>query len=318
MRASRSRRRGLPAGEQLVKAQGGIRPRSAPGTHPSNTPRTSGAPRTRPPTATSSRSSPARRRRDPLARGWGSRSPEKGTLEFGVIVWRAAARLAEAPPQVGDRTGRTDHEGAARGVGGWLRAPRSRTRRSRASSRWTAVGAPSAATHDRRHERDPGGRRTLLREARRARSSPRTTRTRPARSRAWRSTSAPRRVTSTRSVPPERRRVARANMGLLDPRDDAPTGAVLLNANGEGVHRFARPARRRQPGDRRRGRTGGGGVETPTGRPAVYLDTTRILGGRREASRSRTCCAGSARPGVDHSRSPVLTYPSSTTRTEAS
>src|SRR5260221_1132099 len=59
-------------------------------------------------------------------------------------------------------------------------------------------------------------------------------------------------------VPPERRRVARVDAGLLDPGDDPRVRRRAPQRRRRGVHRFARPARRRQPGDRRRGRKGQG------------------------------------------------------------
>jgi succinate dehydrogenase / fumarate reductase flavoprotein subunit/L-aspartate oxidase len=58
------------------------------------------------------------------------------------------------------------------------------------------------------------------------------------------------------------------------------------------------------------------GVETPDGRPAVYLDTTRVLEHDAEISllHTRRYCSG----GTDPLREPILTYPGCTTRTAVS
>ena len=118
-------------------------------------------------------------------------------------------------------------------------------------------------------------------------------------------------------VPPERRRVAREHAGLLDPGDDARLRRRAAERRRRGVHRLARPARRRRAGDRRRGRDGRG-VETPDGRPAVYLDTTRISRGRRRglaAVHAAPLPRGGHRPAAPRRSSPT---PCSTTRTAAS
>ena len=52
----------------------------------------------------------------------------------------------------------------------------------------------------------------------------------------------------------------------------------------------------------------GRGVETPDGRPAVYLDTTRIPEATPR-SRSRTCCKRYRAGGIDPLAEPILTYP---------
>ena len=64
--------------------------------------------------------------------------------------------------------------------------------------------------------------------------------------------------------------------GYSIPETTRAYGAVLAERRGRGVHRLARPARRGQPGDLRRGRERARASTTPDGRPAVYLDTTRI------------------------------------------
>ena len=61
----------------------------------------------------------------------------------------------------------------------------------------------------------------------------------------------------------------------------------------------------------------GRGVETPDGRPAVYLDTTRIAEATRR-SRFRTCSAATAPAGSTRSRSRSSPFPCSTTRTAGS
>ena len=83
-------------------------------------------------------------------------------------------------------------------------------------------------------------------------------------------------------VPPERRRLAAEHPGLLDPRDDARLRRGARERGRRGVHRLARPARRRLAGDLRRGRERQGRVHA--GRPARGLprhDADRA-GGRRD------------------------------------
>ena len=92
-------------------------------------------------------------------------------------------------------------------------------------------------------------------EARRARRalhepSQRDRRGDPDRARGGRRGSRPRRA----AVPPERRCVAGDDAGLLDPRDHARLRRRAAQRGGRGVHRLARPARRRLAGDLRRGR----------------------------------------------------------------
>ena len=88
--------------------------------------------------------------------------------------------------------------------------------------------------------------------------------------------SAPRPRPRRAPVPPERRRVAAEHAGLLDPGDDPRLRRGAAELGRRGVHR---PARARATRSRRRSSTRSGqgrGVETPDGRPAVLLDTTRI------------------------------------------
>ena len=109
-------------------------------------------------------------------------------------------------------------------------------------------------------------------------------------------------------VPPERRRVAGEDAGLLDPRDDARVRRRAAERRRRGVHGLARPARRRLAGDRRRGR----------GRPR-RRDARRPPGGvpRHDAhlarptprSRCRTCCAATAAAGIDPLRRADLHVP---------
>jgi len=61
----------------------------------------------------------------------------------------------------------------------------------------------------------------------------------------------------------------------------------------------------------------GKGVETPDGRPAVYLDTTRISEADANVS-LRTCCGATVRAGSTRCTNDCSRIPSSTTRTAAS
>ena len=117
-------------------------------------------------------------------------------------------------------------------------------------------------------------------------------------------------------VPPERRRLAGDDAGLLDPRDDARLRRRAAERRRRGVHRLARPARRRQPGDLRRGREGQG--RRDRGRPPRRLprhDADRA--GATPRSRCRTCSAATAAPASTRSSSRSSPTPSSTTRTAA-
>ncbi len=109
-------------------------------------------------------------------------------------------------------------------------------------------------------------------------------------------------------VPPERRRVAGEHAGLLDPGDDTRAyGAVLLNADGEeftdslGARDVVSQAIFDEVAK-------GKGVESPDGRPAVYLDTTRIPEADADISLPymlRRYRGG----GIDPLSEPILTYP---------
>ena len=108
-------------------------------------------------------------------------------------------------------------------------------------------------------------------------------------------------------VPPERRRLARDDAGLLDPRDDARLRRRAPERRRRGVHRLARPARRRQPGDLRRGREREGRRDAD-GRPAVYLDTTRISEADAEVSLPYMLRRYRA-AGIDPLEEKIFTYP---------
>ena len=110
------------------------------------------------------------------------------------------------------------------------------------------------------------------------------------------------------AVPPERRRLAREHAGLLDPRDDPCLRRRAPQRRGRGVHRLARPARRRLGQAIFDEVEAGRGVETEEGRPAVYLDTTRIPEADADVSLPymlRRYRAG----GIDPLREKILTYP---------
>ena len=101
--------------------------------------------------------------------------------------------------------------------------------------------------------------------------------------------------------------VAGDDAGLLDSGDHARVRRSPAQRRRRGVHRFARPPRRRLAGDLRRGGQGKG-VESPDGRPAVYLDTTRIPEADADISLPymlRRYRGG----GIDPLSEPILTYP---------
>ena len=96
--------------------------------------------------------------------------------------------------------------------------------------------------------------------------------------------------------------------GYSIPETTRAYGAVLLNADGEEFTDSLGPrdvVAQAIVDEVAKGK----GVETPDGRPAVYLDTTRIAEARRRASRCRTCCAATAAAGIDPLAEPILTYP---------
>ena len=256
--------------------------RSATTTRPSCTPRTSCARRTRPPILRLVEILTAEAPwRDPLARGARLRVHARERRLPARALRRRVAQAA-APGRRPHRP--RDHEGAARGC----TRPAART-----SFQNHARSARSSRTERRLARRSPqdgdvatidagtvvlaaGGR--CYAEAERASTSSRRTipnatgevtrialdlRRRGAR---------PRRA----PVPPERRRLAGDDAGLLDPGDDARVRRRAPERRRRGVHRLARPARRRLAGDLRRGRGRAAASRREDGRPAVYLDTTRI------------------------------------------
>ncbi len=103
-------------------------------------------------------------------------------------------------------------------------------------------------------------------------------------------------------VPPERRRVAVHDAGLLDPRDDARLRRRAPERGRRGVHRLARAARRGLAGDLRRGGEGQGRADAATGGRRSG-STRRASRARTRRSRSRTCCAAIAAAASTRSRS---------------
>ena len=96
--------------------------------------------------------------------------------------------------------------------------------------------------------------------------------------------------------------------GYSIPETTRAYGAVLLNADGEEFTDSLGPrdvVAQAIVDEVAAGR----GVETPDGRPAVYLDTTRISRGTTPRSRCRTCCAATAAAASTRSREKILTYP---------
>ena len=210
--------------------------------------------------------------------------------------------------------GPRDHEVAARDVRGGRRGRAAAPRPARAR----AVGRRAGRRPSRRRKAPcdgrggrarARGRRSLLRrggDARRALDEPseRDRRGDADRPRRRRGGARPRRA----PVPPERRRVAVDDAGLLDPGDDARVRRRAAERGRRGVHRLARPARRRLAGDLRRGRGRGGESSPPDGRPAVWLDTTRIE--QEDAEISLPYMLRRYRgAGIDPLAEPIYTYP---------
>ena len=114
-------------------------------------------------------------------------------------------------------------------------------------------------------------------------------------------------------VPPERRRLAREHAGLLHPRDHARLRRRPPERRPRGVHGLPGAARRGLAGDRRRGREAAAGSRRRTAGPQSG-STRRASPRRTRRSRSRTCCAATARGGhrparaSRSSRIPVLHY----------
>ena len=95
--------------------------------------------------------------------------------------------------------------------------------------------------------------------------------------------------------------------GYSIPETTRAYGAVLLNADGEEFTDSLGPrdaVARRSSTRSRRARAS----QTADGRPAVWLDTTRIAPATPR-SRCRTCSAATAARGIDPLSEPILTYP---------
>ena len=256
------------------------------------------------------------RTRSTGSRSSGSSSPrENGGYRLARCGGASQKRLL----QVGDRTGHAITKGLREawegGSGHLVRERAAPQRSSRCANGWRAVcGEHTIDAGDGRAR----GRRPLLRRgagARRALDEPseRDRRGDADGARPRRRVARPRRA----PVPPERRRLAREHAGLLDPRDDARLRRGAPERRGRGVHRLARPARRRLAGDRRRGR--GRARRRDARRAAGGLPRHDAhLRGRRRRSRCRTCCAATAPPASIRSPRGSSPTPSSTTRTAGS
>ncbi len=118
-------------------------------------------------------------------------------------------------------------------------------------------------------------------------------------------------------VPPERRRLAGADAGLFDSRDDARLRRRAPQRRPRGVHRLARARGTRS---RRRSSTRwrqAAGSRRPTADPRS-TSTRRASPRVMPRSRSRTCFAATARAGSTRSRSRSSRFPCCTTRTAGS
>ena len=294
-----------------AKAQGGIQAAFGDDDSPEQHAEDVWRARTRRPTAASSRCSRARRRR---AIHWLEELGVEFTRENGGYrLARCGGATRKRLLQVGDRTGHAITKALRDACRGLERRRRSRTRRCARSSRPRTAGArrcgDGTSSIDAGDGR-PRGRRPLLprgRGARRALDEPsRRDRRGDARSR---SSSAPRRATSTRCSTTRTAAPGRRTMqGYSIPETTRAYGAVLAQRRRRGVHRLARPARRRLAGDRRRGR--GRARRRDARRPPRGAASTRRGSPRpTRRSRCRTCCAATARPASTRSAEPILTYP---------
>ena len=237
--------------------------------------------------------------RDPLARGARVRVHAR---ERWLPPRALRRRLAQAAAP-GRRPHRArDHEGAARGPRGRLAT--SFQNHALAALEPTAAGwrasfdvKDAGIVDDRRGHGRARRRRALLRRGQapaRALDEPpeRDGRGDDDRARPRRRGARPRRA----AVPPERRRLAGDDAGLLDPRDDARLRRRAPERRGRGVHRLARPARRRLAGDLRRGRRRP--RRRDRGRPPGRLPRHDPASRRpTPTSRCRTCCGATAAPG---------------------
>ena len=96
--------------------------------------------------------------------------------------------------------------------------------------------------------------------------------------------------------------------GYSIPETTRAYGAVLLNADGEEFTDSLGPRDAVVAGDLRRGRGGHAASRPPDGRPAVYLDTTRITPEDAEISLPYMLRRYRA-AGIDPLEQPILTYP---------
>ena len=212
--------------------------------------------------------------------------------------------------QVGDRTGHAITTALRDAVEASSAEtfPKSPLARARADRR--RAGAPACGEHELEARRGRArGRRPLLprgRGARRAVDEPprRDRRGDADRARARRRGARPRRA----PVPPERRRLAGDDAGLLDPRDDArlrrraPERRAASSSPTRSARATSSPQAIVDEVDE------GRGVETPDGRPAVWLDTTRIAEADAEISLPYMLRRYRA-AGIDPLAEPILTYP---------
>ncbi len=98
--------------------------------------------------------------------------------------------------------------------------------------------------------------------------------------------------------------------GYSIPETTRAYGAVLLNADGEEFTDSLGPRDVVSRGDRRGGRAGATGVRgRPDGRPAVYLDTTRIARGRDAEVSLPYMLRRYRGAGIDPLAERILTYP---------
>ena len=118
-------------------------------------------------------------------------------------------------------------------------------------------------------------------------------------------------------VPPERRRLAVDDAGLLDPGDHARVRRRPAERGRRGVHGLARRARRGLAGDLRRGREGQGRVDARRATCRVARHDQDLGGGRGDLAAVHAAPLPRRRASI-RSRSRSSRTPSSTTRTAAS
>ena len=244
-------------------------------------------------------------------RSAGSRSSGSSSRARAAATGSPAAAGRRQAPAPGRRPhGAGDHRRASARVRARLRAPPSPTRRFAASPPTRTAGVLAAASTSSKPRRWCWPRAGAVTPRPSARGELSTNHPNATGEVTQIAVGARRRGARPRRapVPPERRRLAREHAGLLDPGDDARVRRGAAERRRRGVHRLARPARRRRQAIVDEVEKGNG-VETPDGRPAVYLDTTRIARARRRTLAARTCCDATAQAGIDPLREPILTYP---------